>query len=892
MSFLPEIFGAKFLLPSAWWLLLPAAALLGVTVYFKKQNFLSACLRVVLFVFLIMALADPVKQTHDERHEVVALYDLSASVLPNAQTAMLESLASLSSSATTQTIFPFAQALAKSPFTAARDNSVTPEALDSEAGKLNRGETNIAAAISGALNETDSSSILLLSDGFETAGDALAAGKLAAQQGVRIFPIIPNEDVFRRGGLRVSALYAPVTADAGEIVEVRATVENSLHEPSRGKLEIWLESEKLFSQSITVPGDEEKLVLVKTPPTQGGLRKIRAVFHPERLNGTEQKDNGNELHRWVSIKEKAKILLLSGTHDDERLLKQLITHKGYSLEDIVADGSKEIPEKLDGYSSIILNNVAKRQLSNSFLSTLQSFVQSGGGLLLVGGDRSFGLGGYTDTKLEEMSPVKFVPPQTEKRRLTNAVALVIDKSGSMAEDNKIEAAKLAAMSSIQSLKDEDYISVIGFDAGPFVIIDVEPVAQAKLDAPKRLRNLTAAGKTNLLPALATARQRLQKAGTSRKHIIVLSDGKFPLSSEEYIAEINRLRNEGISISTVALGIEADIPFMKILAKYGKGAFYHTLDASQLPRIFVEDIKVASGEKTLQEGIDFPVIVGPSGVVSTSLERFPPVRGFVETLPKRGSEFELVTRKDESPFPILASWNYGSGKVIVYTSDANGRWSMPWVQWNNFALFWSEIIERIKDRSGSKTGEVDFDLRYSVERKNVMLDLSVFDEKLSREAAPKISAEIIEPGGETRQVPFQMNRKGRFEGRVENGRPGDYKVQITYGKVKLPALALSLGGELFGEVAGKGVNVPLLENLAYLTGGRINPKPQEVQGVTRTSDKQEHLFAPLALLAFLLLILEAFVREGSIREIVRTRSKSRPEKKAAPLKTRKVGQKAA
>ena len=138
----------------------------------------------------------------------------------------------------------------------------------------------------------------------------------------------------------------------------------------------------------------------------------------------------------------------------------------------------------------------------------------------------------------------------------------------------------------------------------------------------------------------------------------------------------------------------------------------------------------------------------------------------------------------------------------------------------------------------------------------------------------------------------MNRKGRFEGRIENGRPGDYKVQITYGSVKLPALALSLGGELFGEVAGKGVNVPLLENLAYLTGGRINPKAQEVQGMTRVSEKQEHLFAPLAMLAFLLLILEAFVREGSLGQLLKKKRPRRLQKKTTPLKERKVGQKAA
>ena len=143
-----------------------------------------------------------------------------------------------------------------------------------------------------------------------------------------------------------------------------------------------------------------------------------------------------------------------------------------------------------------------------------------------------------------------------------------------------------------------------------------------------------------LPALAQARQMLTTVNASRKHIIVLSDGKFPLSSNHYVEEINRLRKNGVSVSAVALGSEADVPFMKILAKYGKGAFYETLDPQRLPQIFVKDIKVSTGEKTLQENKNFPIALGPSGVLSTSVSNYRILRGFVETLPKKGSSLEL------------------------------------------------------------------------------------------------------------------------------------------------------------------------------------------------------------------------------------------------------------
>lgn len=862
MAYFRSLLTAEWLNPTAFWLLIPVTVLVAAALVLRRWPPGSSMLRLAAFGLVIAALADPVRKETSEERQLTALLDVSASVPERPREDLLTALRPYQRDEGKISVLPFARSAAKDA--AVIDGREDPADIMSRVAELaeplDGGETNLGAALQAALSRTDSASLFILSDGFETVGNVAQLAQVAAQKGVRLFPLIPDTDAFRREQFRISSLYAPVTAQAGEIMEFRTSVENGFGEESSGKLELYVDSEKLFSQNITVPSNREKLIVVKSAPAKGGLHRLRAVFRPDRPGGGEGTGGVIERHRWVSVKEKSKILLVSGDVDDARVLKQLITQKGYNLEDIVANGNQVIPEVFEGYSTVILNNVAHRQLPGKFLGALEEFVQGGGGLLLVGGARSFGLGGYIGTKLDEMSPLKFVPPQTEKRRLTNAIALVIDKSGSMAEEGKIQAAKYAALSVVQSLKDEDFVSVIGFDAGPFVIIDVMPVGQAKGDAERRLRNLTAAGKTNLLPALATARQRLQKAGTSRKHIIVLSDGKFPLSSEAYISEINSLRNEGISISAVALGIEADIPFMKILAKYGKGAFYHTLDATQLPRIFVEDVKLATGEKTMREGVDLPVGIGPAGVRSTSVNQFPEIRGFVETLPKRGSDLELITRRDEQVFPVLGSWSYGAGKVVAFTSDANGRWSLPWLRWREFATFWGQIIEGIKDKSGAKSGEVDFDLRYGVDRKSLILDLAIFDDKLRTEAAPRIMAEVSEPGGEQRTVSLQMSRKGRFEGRLENARPGDYKIQISYRRLKLPLLGMYLDGELFGELPGRGVNVQLLESLAYSTGGRINPEPKEVQASSRVTEAREHIFIPLLALAFLLILLEAFLRE--------------------------------
>ena len=430
----------------------------------------------------------------------------------------------------------------------------------------------------------------------------------------------------------------------------------------------------------------------------------------------------------------------------------------------------------------------------------------------------------------------------------------------MAYDGKIEGARDAAQLTIQSLKDEDYVTVIGFDATAFVVIRLAPVSEVRSVASYRLGNLVAMGKTDHLPAMIEARRALSKAPADRKHIIVLSDGKIPISGEEYLEELSKLKQEGISLSAVALGDDADAPFMQMLAQYGKGAFYQTLSSSKLPDIFINDIKVATGEKTMKERADYPVGIGPSGIRSTSLDRFPPVRGYVETLPKKGADVELITKSDDAVSPLLASWKFGSGNVVAFTSDANGRWSLPWLSWEGFSRFWSDLIEKVEHAPDENSSQVEFDLRTSVNRGALYFDLSVFDEKLRTGAAPRISAEVILPGGEKRIVSFVPEKKGRFKGDLEGARPGDYRVQILYGNQKFPLVGLSLDGNLFGEASGRGLNRANLSELASITSGVINPLPGQVTLSKKVSESTNHLFQPLIILAFIMLILEVFLRE--------------------------------
>jgi len=90
----------------------------------------------------------------------------------------------------------------------------------------------------------------------------------------------------------------------------------------------------------------------------------------------------------------------------------------------------------------LINNVPSERIAPAAQNALAAYVNRGGSLAMVGGDSSFVLGGYADSPLAPVMPVTMKPPQHKERK--RALILVMDKSGSMARNDKLTYAKAAA----------------------------------------------------------------------------------------------------------------------------------------------------------------------------------------------------------------------------------------------------------------------------------------------------------------------------------------------------------------------------------------------------------------------------------------------------------------
>ena len=342
LEYIDNIIKADYLNPNLLWLFVPAILIFIYSILKSKGKLFSNFIRLIIFSCLIIIAANPVINKTEDSNKITALLDSSFSISKNAKTALLNSLEPFIKNSDLE-LFLFSKELDKNPILIKKSTPIRKieSEIESKSQKLNTGETNLTNAILKAKNYANSSSMLLLTDGFETSANTTSLLNQLNANETNIFPLIPNEKEFKKNKLSISSLYAPLSTTTGEVVEIRTSIKNEFNENKRAVLEVWDNEEKILAQTIQFSKNKEKLITLKTNPLKGGLHRIKTILRP-----LDNSIKPKEMHRWISAKEKSRILLLSGTKDDERQLKRLISLKGYAQENIVADGQTKIPTDL------------------------------------------------------------------------------------------------------------------------------------------------------------------------------------------------------------------------------------------------------------------------------------------------------------------------------------------------------------------------------------------------------------------------------------------------------------------------------------------------------------------------------------------------------------------
>lgn len=844
-----------------WPLLGATIALLLLT--FGRQRL--SILRALTIVTLSLILGKPELITEQSTGAYHLLVDISGSFDKNQANAALSKVDTLNYKSSDIRLYPFGDKLG-----AAQEFSTSFSSIVSQTTNVNDGSTNLASALQ-ELPATSGSQVFLISDGFVSGQNIEPAINAAKTKGYTIYPIFDEDSNDKQDTVKITQISAPLVISAQTKTQIRTTITNTTDRAQQGLLKVFHGDRELSSKVISVPANSEKVFEQESDPNQDGLKAVSAQFFPE-----SQGFKDSSATTYLSTTPRQKILIISGEPSDSKLLNQALEPQGYGIENISAD-NRQLPP-LSEFSAIILANASANQLGYTNLTSIKNYVLGGGGLIMTGGNKSFGLGGYIDSPVEDVLPVKLTPPQASLKRLNIAIQLVLDKSKSMADEDRILYAREASKAVVSGLKDEDYLGVIGFDSNPFVVQRLDLLANIRDSVAERIDRLFPARRTNLLPAIDEARRGLEQVRAGRKHIIVLTDGRIPDGGPLYLEIVKGMRILGITVSTVMLGEEVDDALLRQMAEFGGGTFYQTADPRSLPRIFLQDVKVSGGEKTLKEQSEYFVRRGPGTLASTQVKSFPSLKGYVQTKSREGANLELVVAGVEGAEPLLASGSYGKGKSLAFTSDVSGRWSENWVEWPSFSTLCGELVDSVQPRANSPEGLV-FDLSHTLEQDKIALEATIY----SPDTIGSLTAEVVLPEDNrskniergalsAQQIAFAELAPGRYKAHIPQLKSGKYQLKLKAGELHSPPVAFQISPESLGETKGRGINKAALRSLANATGGIVNPAKNQIPTTEVKTDVRRDLRPYLFIIALITFILEIFLREGGA---VRVRRKNRP-----------------
>ena len=460
---------------------------------------------------------------------------------------------------------------------------------------------------------------------------------------------------------------------------------------ARYELAVEVDGETVY-QSAVDQSEREKTV--KIPHVFGtlGSHVMTAKITPA---GADHFQENNVFSKTVYVVPKPHVLLVT---DKESSLKDIVS----SLYD--ARTSTYMGE-LNDTKAVILDNRYIESLTPADVETLRDFVSMGGGLVVVGGDKSYDRGGYLDSDFEKILPVRSYPSEYYGR---NDVVIVMDISTSMRSDIVVDSGvsfldyEKALIIEILGCKDfkDDYVGVVAFGGEAYVISKLQYLGQeqARDALQERIMAISPGGQmsTPLEDGLAMAEEMLaNSAGT--KDVIVISDGnKIDYASSSAVA--TEMKNKDIRMyfihvmrsptSTVTnyerIANAVDAPYFQ--TTYPKSVDITTAHPEPSPTPTPPPDEPEAGA--------YPVSVFTTNhFITEYLDLSGEITGFNDVTPKLGCQRLVVT--DEGK-PVVCAWRYGLGRVVAFTTDNGNEWGSQLYSENNSNLISSVVNWAIGD----------------------------------------------------------------------------------------------------------------------------------------------------------------------------------------------------
>jgi hypothetical protein len=316
----------------------------------------------------------------------------------------------------------------------------------------------------------------------------------------------------------------------------------------------------------------------------------------------------------------------------------------------------------------------------------------------------------------------------------------------------------------------------------------------------------------LYTALAETFSVLKQAPSTKKHVIVLSDGETEAADFESL--VGTMRKADISVSTVSIGSGSQITLMRSIAEWGQGRSYYTDDPTTIPKIFTGETKIVTQKAIIEKTMQPDLILADEMTQGIDDAQLPVVHGQVVTYPKPGARVLMRTIQG----PLLAVWHYGLGRSVAFTSDLSGRWSRNWVPWAHYGQFAAQMVKWAQRKESQREYFADIDRQG--EKGTFSVDITTPQNHFVNHMDLRVR--ILFPSGKRRTQSLYQIAPGRYRSPFAAEEIGEYYFSLFGSEDATPNLpqTFGFGVPYIDEFNRTGVNESLLESLAAITNGRV------------------------------------------------------------------------
>lgn len=587
-------------------------------------------------------------------------------------------------------------------------------------------------------------------------------GRLAPPDAGRVFAvperlprIVPVGPVTPRG-VRVLAL-TPAPQSGGS-AESAVLLRGTSDVDSAAKAEVFIDGALVRELPfVCKPGPfSERLPLGVRPPGRS-LVAVRVVL--DGASDAEPLDD--ETACVLEIPEPLRVLVVAP--EGRSAIGDALKAQGLDVTTVVDAECLKAPAMIDAFGAVVLDRTAVSGVSEpAVLARFDAFVRRGGGLwflprdpetardeLVAAPDRGF-LGllpfvGREEPRLKPPEPPQepptpeappgLKPPDPDKKRIerreapTLGLLLLIDASGSM-RGQKLRLAQVAAVKAAEVLHPEDHVGVVAFNDGVIEVVPLGPAADMDF-VRSQVSRIRAGGNTDFRVALEAARDTFAAEKLQIKHCILLSDG-FSTTGGAFSKLARELRDSGVTVSTVGVGVEADIESLSNIAAAGGGKYQGAPDISEVPQIFVvEAERLLRESKARRRGDPLsdkpkkpdekpqppepaPADREPPPVAAEQNPTEAPARTAIPILPAWPASYlkgvkpekavgiygrhkaetvraAWLSVKTEPGDPLIAHHYIGFGRVVAQTVAFEGPSAGPWFGWEDLSNFAAQIV---------------------------------------------------------------------------------------------------------------------------------------------------------------------------------------------------------